>query len=89
MLGLERPVIVLVPVVVRIMVLVWYVDHIGRALRVSALIELVRNDTRKLLDKIYADAGATNSGGSTIPAPQSRVIIRKLWQPQLSPIRLG
>ena len=28
-------------VVVSIMVLVWYVDHIGRALRVSALIELV------------------------------------------------
>jgi uncharacterized membrane protein len=63
-------------VVVSIMVLVWYVDHIGRALRVSALIELVGNDTRKLLDNIYADVGATNSGGSTIPAPQSGVIIR-------------
>ena len=63
-------------VVVSIMVLVWYVNHIGRALRVSALIELVGKDTRKLLDKIYADVGATNSGGSTIPAPQSGVIIR-------------
>lgn len=63
-------------VVVSIMVLVWYVNHIGRALRVSALIELVGNDTRKLLDEIYADVGAPNSGGSTIPAPQSGVIIR-------------
>ena len=63
-------------VVVSIMVLVWYVNHIGRALRVSALIELVGKDTRKLLDKIYADVGATNSDGSTIPAPQSGVVIR-------------
>lgn len=63
-------------VVISIMVLVWYVDHIGRALRVSALIELVGNDTRKLLDQIYADVGATNSDGSTIPAPTSGVIIR-------------
>ena len=38
-------------VIVSIMVLVWYVNHIGRSLRVSALIELVGGDTRKLLDK--------------------------------------
>ncbi|MBB3237364.1 DUF2254 domain-containing protein [Phyllobacterium endophyticum] len=63
-------------VVVSIMVLVWYVNHIGLALRVSALIELVGNDTRKLLDQIYADPGATNSDQATIPAPKSGVIIR-------------
>ncbi|WP_187277100.1 DUF2254 domain-containing protein [Phyllobacterium endophyticum] len=63
-------------VVVSIMVLVWYVNHIGLSLRVSALIELVGNDTRKLLDQIYADVGAANSDGSTIPAPKSGVIIR-------------
>ena len=63
-------------VVVSIMVLVWYVNHIGRALRVSALIELVGDDTRKLLDKFYPEPGATESGGSTIPSPQSGVIIR-------------
>jgi uncharacterized membrane protein len=63
-------------VVVSIMVLVWYVNHIGRALRVSALIELVGNDTRKLLNQIYADVGATHSDGSTIPAATSGVIIR-------------
>src|SRR5918998_1615924 len=57
-------------IVISIMVLVWYVNHIGRALRVSALIELVGKDTRKLLDKIYADVGATsNSDGPRICAP--------------------
>jgi uncharacterized membrane protein len=40
------------------MVLVWYVHHIGRSLRVAALIELVGTDTRKLLDELYLDHGA-------------------------------
>src|SRR4051812_37816697 len=44
-------------IVISIMVLVWYVNHIGRALRVSALIELVGKDTRELLDKIYVNRG--------------------------------
>ena len=34
-----------------------YVHHIGQSLRVSALIELVGNDTRKLVDRRYPDAG--------------------------------
>lgn len=42
-------------VLVDIVVLVIYVHHIGRALRVSALIELVGKDTRSLMDKIYPD----------------------------------
>lgn len=42
-------------VLVDIVVLVVYVHHIGRALRVSALIELVGEDTRSLMDKIYPD----------------------------------
>lgn len=49
-------VVAFVLVVVCIMVLVWYVHHIGRKLRVSALIELVGTDTRKLLDRIYPSA---------------------------------
>ena len=69
-------VVAFVLVVISIMVLVWYVHHIGRALRVSALIELVGNETRKLLDKIYADVGAPHFDGSTIPAPHSGVITR-------------
>jgi uncharacterized membrane protein len=44
-------------VVASIAVLVIYVHHIGRALRVSALIELVGRDTRKLIDRIYPEKG--------------------------------
>ena len=40
-----------------IAVLVMYVHHIGQALRVSALIELVGKDTRELLDRVYVDKG--------------------------------
>ena len=43
-------VVAFILVIVSIMVLVWYVHHIGRSLRVAALIELVGTDTRKLLD---------------------------------------
>ena len=45
-------------VLVSIAVLVIYVHHIGQALRVSALIELVGKDTRGLLDRVYPDKGA-------------------------------
>jgi uncharacterized membrane protein len=62
-------------VIVSIMVLVWYVNHIGRSLRVSALIELVGKDTRSLLDTLYADRGSTHSDErSMICAPRSGVI---------------
>lgn len=44
-------------VVVSIAVLVIYVQHLGQTLRVSALIELVGEDTRKLLDHVYPDKG--------------------------------
>ncbi len=42
-------------VVVDIVVLVIYVHHIGRSLRVSALIELVGKDTRTLMDEVYTE----------------------------------
>lgn len=45
-------------VLVSIAVLVVYVHHIGQALRVSALIELVGKETRTLLDRKYPDEGA-------------------------------
>jgi uncharacterized membrane protein len=44
-------------VIVSIAVLVVYVHHIGRSLRVSALIELVGRDTRALIDRAYPRAG--------------------------------
>lgn len=62
-------------VVLSIMVLVWYVNHIGRKLRVSALIELVGADSRKLLDALYPDAGPPRRfERPTICAPRSGVI---------------
>ena len=45
--------VVFVLVVVDIVVLVTYIHHIGRSLRVSALIEMVGTNTRSLLDEIY------------------------------------
>jgi uncharacterized membrane protein len=51
-------VVAFVLVIISIMVLVWYVNHIGRSLRVSALIELVGAGTRELLDATYSDHGA-------------------------------
>jgi uncharacterized membrane protein len=44
-------------VLVSIAVLVVYVHHIGQALRVSALIELVGDETRTLLNRRYPDKG--------------------------------
>ena len=44
-------------VLASIAALVIYVHHIGQALRVSAMIELVGKDTRKLVDRKYPDAG--------------------------------
>ena len=49
-------------VVVSVVVLVLYVHHIGRSLRVSALIELVGTDTRKLLDRIYPEGRGPGAG---------------------------
>jgi uncharacterized membrane protein len=43
-------------VLASIAALVIYVHHIGQSLRVSALIELVGHDTRKLVDRRYLDA---------------------------------
>jgi uncharacterized membrane protein len=44
-------------VLTSVAVLVIYVHHIGQSLRVSALIELVGTQTRKLLDRVYPDKG--------------------------------
>jgi uncharacterized membrane protein len=72
-------VVAFVFVVVSIMVLVLYVHHIGRSLRVSALIEFVGKDTRKLLDKVYPDHLPERDGGRServIAARESGVITR-------------
>jgi len=62
-------------VIISIMVLVWYVNHIGRKLRVSALIELVGMDTRALVDEFYEKPSTTQSPDRlTICVPTSGVI---------------
>lgn len=68
-------VVAFVLVIISIMVLVWYVHHIGRSLRVAALIELVGKDTRKLLDELYVDHGrAPSFERPTVCARRSGVI---------------
>ncbi len=71
-------VVAFVLVVVSIMVLVLYVHHIGRSLRVSALIELVGTDTRELLEDLYPDHGVEPEPGAgsgrVVVAPRSGVI---------------
>jgi uncharacterized membrane protein len=44
-------------VLASIAVLVIYVQHLGQALRVSALMELVGEETRKVVDRVYPDKG--------------------------------
>jgi uncharacterized membrane protein len=64
-------------VLTSIAMLVLYVDHIGRSLRVSALLELVGNDTRRLLDEQYPDFVVDDRGEdlNVVVAPKSGVLI--------------
>ena len=60
-------------VLVSIAVLVVYVHHIGQALRVSALIELVGDETRTLLNRLYPNKGpALDSLQGSIPVVRAR-----------------
>jgi uncharacterized membrane protein len=63
-------------VLASIAVLVIYVQHIGQALRVSALVELVGHDTRGLIDKLYPDTGtpARDSQRRVVRARESGVV---------------
>jgi uncharacterized membrane protein len=66
-------------VLLSIAVLVVYVHHIGQALRVSALIELVGNETRTLLERVYPSTSVNmerRDGSSPIVrARESGVIV--------------
>lgn len=69
-------VVAYVLIVVSIVVLVLYVHHIGQSLRVSALIELVGDGTRKAIDDRYPDQGDAppTEGEPVIAAPRSGVV---------------
>jgi uncharacterized membrane protein len=63
-------------VLTSIAMLVLYVHHIGRSLRVSALIELVGNDTRRLLDRHFPDRLVpVERTPGVIVAPSSGVLV--------------
>ncbi len=53
---------------VSVVVLVIYVHHIGRSLRVAALIELVGDDTRALIERVYPDHGPSREADAASPA---------------------
>jgi uncharacterized membrane protein len=55
-------------VLASIAALVIYVHHIGQSLRVSALIELVGDDTRKLVDRKHPDPGPPMPADPKAPA---------------------
>jgi uncharacterized membrane protein len=59
-----------------VVLLVAYVHHLGQALRVSALIEIVGTDTRKLIDELFPHKGPEPemADASVIAAPESGVI---------------
>jgi uncharacterized membrane protein len=61
-------------VLASIAVLVLYVNHIGRSLRVAALIELVGSDTRRLLDEQYAQPAEQAVDPRVVLAERSGVI---------------
>jgi uncharacterized membrane protein len=70
-------VVAYVLVIISIMLLVVYVHHIGRSLRVSSLIELVGRATRRTLDVRYPDRGEPSAAAADIAAvcaPHSGVL---------------
>lgn len=55
--------------------LVWYLNHIGQALRVAALVGWVANDTMKTLDHVYPDPGPEPElGPDLVITPKGGVI---------------
>jgi uncharacterized membrane protein len=63
-------------IIISIMVLVLYVNHIGRKLRAASLIEAVSDQIRQKLDELYPER-LTNEPGSpgVLSAPRSGVLL--------------
>jgi uncharacterized membrane protein len=60
-------VVAYVLIVVCIMVLVLYVNHIGQSLRVASLIDSVGDETRALIDKLYPSHASETDGRRETP----------------------
>jgi uncharacterized membrane protein len=65
-------------IVISIVVLVLYVHHIGRSLRVSALIELVGTATRKVMDEQYPDHGAAAAADPCLVEADHSGVVNRL-----------
>jgi uncharacterized membrane protein len=63
-------------VILSIMVLVLYTNHIGRKLRTASLIEAVGDQIREKLDELYPErATAKDEEPGVLPAPRSGVLL--------------
>jgi uncharacterized membrane protein len=79
-------VVAYVLIVISIIVLVWYVHHIGQSLRVASLIDSVGNEARELLERIYPRVRAEGESpdpplpegdpAQVVPAPKQGVVYR-------------
>lgn len=67
-------VVTFVLALVSISVLVMYIHHIGQALRVSALVEIAGDNTRKLVDRIYPPPEETSDDPAFVTAGKSGVV---------------
>jgi uncharacterized membrane protein len=68
-------VVAFVLVIVSIMVLVLYVNHIGRKLRAASLIEAVSEQIRTKLDELYPEQLIDGREAGLLSAPRSGVLI--------------
>jgi uncharacterized membrane protein len=60
-------VVAFVLVLVSVVVLVAYVNHIGQSLRVASLIQSVGDETRELIDKVYPASADLEPEGESLP----------------------
>jgi uncharacterized membrane protein len=68
-------VVAFVLVIISIMVLVLYVNHIGRKLRAASLIEAVSEQIRAKLDELYPEPLTDGREAGVLSAPRSGVLI--------------
>ena len=62
-------------IVVSIVVLILYINHIGQSLRVASLIETVGKEVRRKIDEFYEEAPAATAPGDVLAA-KSGVVFR-------------
>lgn len=76
-------------VLTSIAMLVIYVDHIGRSLRVSSLIELVGNDTRRLLDIEFPERLSPPDDSPSVIAATTSGVVTAIERNKLVDLAIG